>query len=135
MGNIFCHNDEDVLVDQNTQEYNQHQIKDHGYKITLTRYNFKKAFIKLRQLKPVGEEFVNMLSVTNISGDKFTPELFQIYQLIEDNSIVYYYCHLEENSHTRLEYFKIENINNFELCDYNMNYTIELINGEHNVKL
>jgi hypothetical protein len=140
MGNFVCYKDEDAN-DNFIVEPIQNQsgiisnASAKNYKLLCTKVNFKNTLKKLTQL-PYVESSSNMLSITGKGDDKFCPELFQIYQVKENHtSISYYYAHLEEGTHNRLDYFKIENVNDFELSFYNPKYTIELINGENGVLL
>lgn len=99
--------------------------------IAFTKENFTRAVQKLKTLSdPNPEDMVNnMISVQGRSDkNRFAPELFQIYQITEDGERCYYYSHLEEDTHVRFEYVKID-IDKFSFMCYNLTYEITLCHG------
>jgi hypothetical protein len=77
------------------------------------------------------DEVSNMISVVGEIGNRYAPELFQIYQIwpTHDSNKTYMYCHLEKDTHKRLEYYEITNISTFEFPAFEPFYEIELYKG------
>ena len=146
-----CYSD-DVIQARKVESINRQMNHPYSYLPRCTRHNF---IVSLEMLKTFPscdpETECNMLSIIGKCARKDTPELFQIYKLDnmvnqENNSesdsndenntgSVYYFSHLEEGTHTRLSYFKIEDIGTFELDAYNPNFRIELIRKDTTVNM